>query len=137
MKIIQYGLMALGVLLGPMNAWSETAPTTESSDNFLLGTWARSAAECKKPEFNFSANTLVIKTDGDGTPIRFVYKDVRYATTGTGATLSLRSKDFHPYEHTAKNDQLEFIRNDANHVEIVRTKFGNVPLVRCNKKTKE
>ncbi len=136
--MIRYSLLMLTLLgaTATLEACADGVPAPEASENFLLGSWARSAAECKRPEFNFTATTWVIKTDGDGSPVEFVHKNVHYEVDEGRAKVTLSGKEFHPYNHTAREDQLEFIRKDATHVEIVRTKFGNVALVRCEIKKK-
>lgn len=134
--MIRYNLLILGLLGATLEACADGAPASEANENFLVGSWARSAAECKRPEFNFTATTWVINTDGDGTPIQFVHKNVHYEVNEDRAKVTLSGKEFHPYDHTARDDQLEFIRKDATHVEIIRTKFGNVALVRCDIKKK-
>lgn len=48
------------------------------NESTILGAWARDASECAIPELKFEPKKVTHSTDADGTPVRFVYKNVEY-----------------------------------------------------------
>jgi hypothetical protein len=109
---------------------AESAATRpEQVTNKLLGQWARSAAECKRPEFTFNAATATIQLDADGTPISFDYPQVEYLLKDGRIIADLHKR--HPIGKTASKTALEFFLQTDGSAELQMLKKRTLPLVRC------
>lgn len=100
-------------------------------ENTILGAWARDASECANPELKFEPKKVTHSTDGDGTPVRFVYKNVEYKLADGIVTVALH--DVHAYAHTQDDKALQFKLINANQIDMQRKKFGPVSFVRCKR----
>lgn len=101
------------------------------NESTILGAWARDASECAIPELKFEPKKVTHSTDADGTPVRFVYKNVEYKLADGIVTVSLH--DVHSYGHTQDDRALQFKLVNANQIELQRKKFGPVTFVRCKR----
>ena len=101
------------------------------NENTILGSWARDASECARPELKFEPKKVTHSTDGDGTPVRFVYKNVDYKLADGIVTVSLH--DVHAFAQTQDDRALQFKLINANQIDLQRKKFGAETFVRCKR----
>ncbi len=97
----------------------------------ILGAWARDASECTIPELKFEPKKVTHSSDADGTPVRFVYKNVEYKLADGIVTVALH--DVHSYAHTQDDQSLQFKLINADQIDLQRKKFGPVTFVRCKR----
>jgi len=87
----------------------------------VIGSWARSAPECKRPELVLGASTAAIQTDADGSAVAFSYTGVTYAKDAEGQVTVELGKT-HPYGKTASKTALTFKPVAADRIDLVQAK---------------
>lgn len=95
----------------------------------LLGKWARSPEDCKRPELNFKDKSVEILIDADGRAVGERYPKVAYAVAGNIVTVALHKP--HPYAQTRKKDELDFMLMPDGTLQMQVTKFEPTAFVRC------
>jgi len=98
-------------------------------DNIILGEWARSKAECARPELNFSDTQLNIHIDADGAPTVFEYKNIGYVHSPQGVLVQLNAR--HPYTKTPDKNALLFEIKDKDTILMQHLKIKSTQFVRC------
>lgn len=99
------------------------------TENVILGEWARSKAECARPELTFTATQLDIHIDADGAPVAFEYKNVGYVANPPRVLVQLGAR--HPYSKTPDKNALLFEILDNNTISMQHLKIKNAQFVRC------
>jgi hypothetical protein len=115
----------------PFAACDGATPAQRPEAESILGSWARSRAECIRPEFVFEATTASIQTDADGKLLRLVYEAVRYTQDESGHTTVELGKQ-HPYGKTTSPTALSFKGVSPNEIGLVQSE-RLVPFHRCAK----
>jgi hypothetical protein len=105
------------------------AAQAHAEEEFILGAWARSQAECVRPELTFGKTRLDIALDADGQPSSFAYPDIRYQLGEQQIAVSLGSR--HPYSKTPDKKALLFKRIDHDTIALQKKKGGDTRFIRC------
>ena len=101
-------------------------------ENIILGTWARSKAECASPELNFTETKLDVHIDADGAPVAFQYKNISYVQSPKRILIHLGTQ--HPYSKTSDKNTLIFEIVDNDTIALQLLKIKNPPFFRCTSK---
>jgi hypothetical protein len=97
----------------------------------VLGSWARQASECQRPELVFKATSAAIQTDADGQSVAFVYEGASYSDDGSSLVTVELGKP-HPYGKTSSKTALTFRLDTADQIALAQAKRF-VPFQRCGK----
>jgi hypothetical protein len=98
-------------------------------ENIILGEWARSKAECTRPELKFTETQLDIHIDADGAPVAFEYKNIGYVQSPLRILVQLHAR--HPYSKTLDKNTLLFEIKNNNSISMQHLKIKNTEFVRC------
>ena len=114
---------AILLVLPAMMACAQESP----KENIVLGEWATSVAECKRPELKFADTQLDISVDADGVPTSFKYSNIRYVVDSQDLLVQLNER--HPYSKTSDKEALRFkiVSHDTILLELLKnktTQFG-------------
>jgi hypothetical protein len=107
---------------------SQVEPTRSLA---VLGSWARQASECQRPELVFKATSATIQTDADGQSVAFVYEAASYSGDGSNLVTVELGKP-HPYGKTSSKTALTFRLDTADQIALAQAKRF-VPFQRCGK----
>lgn len=95
----------------------------------LLGSWARTSAECKRPELQAEQAKFSIHMDADGKPTNFEYKSAHYETSEQGVNVKLGSR--HPYGKTPSKEALFFKVLTKDLIALQQKNNRSTQFIRC------
>jgi hypothetical protein len=125
-----------GLLWLSLGAWTEATAQAPSAAAAapqapsVIGSWARSASQCKRPEIVLGASSAAIQADADGNAAAFSYTGVTYEKDAEGQVTVELGKT-HPYGKTASRTALTFRPVAADRIDLVQAK-RRVAFQRCS-----
>ncbi len=107
-----------------------TAYAQESrNEKIILGEWARTTVECRRPELKFTDKQVKIRIDADGSPVAFEYAHIRYITSPNHVLVQLNSRQ--PYSKTPDKTSLTFEIANSDTIRMQQRKNKSTQFIRC------
>ena len=106
----------------PTTSPASTAPMPKATAAApVLGSWARSAQACNRPELVLDQASARIQTDADGKPVAFIFDGAQYTQDDQGQ-VTIELGKAHPYGKTTSKTALTFKLISADVIGLYQAK---------------